>query len=164
MPTSETLIQEQIAQLVKLYERTTQGRWHDWYMQFGDLSGFTISGDKSQGILVAVGHDGQNCSADVAFAAAAHNAMPALLETLAEKDAEIETLRSNYNLARDNRTEADRLLQQANERIAELKAALRDFADSPAEFEDARISYISVQVDRGALQTARELLEHNRND
>jgi hypothetical protein len=44
-------------------------------------------------------------------------------------------------------------------RVAELEAALRELVISPIDFDDARISYVSMQVDRNALEAARALAE-----
>jgi hypothetical protein len=48
---------------------------------------------------------------------------------------------------------------EANEKkIARLKEALRELVISPIGFDDSRISYVSMQVDRNALEVARAAL------
>lgn len=75
-------------------EAITPGEWRSWWDQFGDLSGFTVSGSKSEGIAVMVGHVGQNCSADAEFIAASPSIVDFYESALSEAEREIERLKS----------------------------------------------------------------------
>ena len=81
-----TLNQQQRDELQELYERTTRdgGEWkpHHRISPRGAYKQWHIGNDQGQCQITMSGRE-----ADYAFIAAAHNAMPALLATLDEKDA-----------------------------------------------------------------------------
>lgn len=88
MPKTDSLTPERIAQLVELYERTTQGEWKiNKYLGIGcgEFGTDPVVVDFHQGFSVVDTDD----DADREWIAAAHNTMPALLEALAGKDAEL---------------------------------------------------------------------------
>ncbi len=58
-----------------------------------------------------------------------------------------------------NSQSVDKQLEQRDATITQLEAALREFVDSPAEFDDERISYVTLQVDRATLRDAHQLLD-----
>jgi hypothetical protein len=52
----------------------------------------------------------------------------------------------------------DVTLEQRTERIAQLEAILREFVECPIEFQDERVRYVTMQIDRGILEDARAAL------
>jgi hypothetical protein len=83
----------------------------------------------------------------------------------------IREARANYHVARiwsdgvSNPDELAELMVKATNsydatqtQLGELREALRELVNSAIEFDDPRISYVSMQVDRGALAFARALL------
>lgn len=87
MLNTKPLTPERIAELVELYERTTRGA--EWrYIPQDNLIEMSGGGrliDYANPRSCAVSEEQRNANGQ--FTAAAHNAMPALIETLAEKDA-----------------------------------------------------------------------------
>lgn len=70
--------------------KITQGKWRSWLNPFGDLSGFTVSGNKSQGVAMIVGHAGQDCGSDAEFIANAPDDIDFLLTEVARLEGEVE--------------------------------------------------------------------------
>lgn len=121
------LTKEEIANLRELFEKTTQAEWRPSINRVDFLAPLEYR------------HNWEN---DAAWIAAAHNAMPALLATLDEKERELareKVLRESWtNVFGPSVIEAsERLriaeqmtvalraeLQQANERVRELEAAI----------------------------------------
>lgn len=52
----------------------------------------------------------------------------------------------------------DVTLEQRTERIAQLEAILQEFVECPIEFQDERVRYVTMQIDRGILEDARAAL------
>lgn len=127
------ITKEQLDELVELYEQMPEGPYFADFDDGGDCPAHANSGLA----VVDTGRESdwpiaRHCHWPVAkWVVLSRAAMPALLGMLAEKD----------------------------KRIAELREALKELADSPAEFDDPRIRYVSVQMDQGALEAAKKLLE-----
>lgn len=174
-----TLNAEQIAQLVELYEQTTQGEWrnegdfladentvvvgtesYNWRMVAHCNSDFDEEGDP---VSATPPIDAEHAKANADWLAAVHNAFPALLETLAEKEAEIERLSIIERHAEAFNNQSEQLfaeLEQANERVAELKSSLLALVHSctPDGIPGDRAYGVRVP-DKAVVEAARELLE-----
>lgn len=74
--------EQRLKQIRERRAAITQGKWRWWHSQFNDLSGYVVSGEKSEGIASIVGHRDQDCAADAAFIARAPEDIDFLLSLL----------------------------------------------------------------------------------
>lgn len=124
---------ERLRQIRERRNAITQGQWRWWHSTFNDLSGYLVSGEKSEGIASIVGHVDQDCAADAAFIARAPEDIDFLLSLV---DSQIKPDCFPDMIAVNKEYAATLMRSACIEKVKEIRRSYHGSADEAVKAHD----------------------------